>query len=218
MVIDPSRFHLLNVADTCAVWNVLSSIRLYNAAKEARCLFCITDFVRYECLAKARKGPPSAADSELMSRLNRERSRGHFESHACTIEDLQSIALLERRRRLGKGELSSIAFAMKIRQAVITDDQKARKLAAEVGHAMTQTTPHLFGWLYFRGHLGDSDLALVVAQHEAMDQDLTRHFHDSYALALICKRNSLTLATGVQATSAATPALGSPTVRSPAGP
>lgn len=59
MAIDPSKFHLINVADTCAVWNVLSSSRLHAAAKEARCEFCITSFVRYECLSKLRKKAPT---------------------------------------------------------------------------------------------------------------------------------------------------------------
>lgn len=34
------------------------------------------------------------------------------------------VEALENRKKLGKGELSSSAFAMKIGQAVITDDQK----------------------------------------------------------------------------------------------
>jgi len=44
MAIDPSKFHLVNVMDTCAVWNVLSSARLYSAAKEAGSLsICVVD-------------------------------------------------------------------------------------------------------------------------------------------------------------------------------
>ncbi len=113
MAIDPSTFHLVNVADTCSVWNVLSSARLHAAAKEARCEFCITSFVRYECLTKPRKAP-SPAEAELMRRLAQEQRRGGFAAHSCDIGDLQAIKILESRKRLGKGELSSIAFAMKI--------------------------------------------------------------------------------------------------------
>lgn len=190
MAIDPSKFYLINVADTCSVWNVLSSQRLYSAAKEARCDFCITEFVRYECLVKPRKAP-SAADDKLIRRLITEQGRGSFRAHACSIDDLQVIELLEKRKRLGKGELSSIAFAMKIRQAVITDDQKARKLASDAGHALVQTTPHLFSWLMFTGKLGDSDKALVIQQHEEMEQDLAPHFEQAYTMALKCKINSV---------------------------
>ena len=188
MPIDPSKFHRINVADTCSVWNVLSSVRLYNASKEASCDFCITDFVRYECLVKPRT-TPNAAEQALIGRLTREQSRGAFKAHACSIDDLQVVELLERRKKLGKGELSSIAFAMKIRQAVITDDQKARKLAEAAGHPLVQTTPHLFSWLIFTGRLGDSDKALVIQQHEEMDQDLTPHFERAYEMALVCKLN-----------------------------
>ena len=189
MVIDPSRFHLVNVADTCSVWNVLSSARLHAAAKEAKCEFCITSFVRYECLNKARKSP-TAAETELMQRLTQEQSRGGFAAHSCDIGDLQSIKLLESRQRIGKGELSAIVFAMKIGQAVLTDDMKARKLAKDSGHALTQTTPHLFSWLIFKGRLGDSDKPIVIAQHQSMDRHLTPHFEKAYELALQCRLNA----------------------------
>jgi hypothetical protein len=190
MAIDPSRFHPINVADTCAVWNVLSSVRLHASAKEARCEFCVTSFVRYECLVKARKKEPTAAEGELMRRLVQEQSRGGFAAHSCDISDLQAIKVLESRNRLGKGELSSIAFAMKTGQAVITDDKKARKLAEDSGHSLTQTTPHLFSWLIFNGRLGDSDKDTVIAEHRAMDRPLAPHFETAYIMALQCKLNS----------------------------
>jgi len=67
-----------------------------------------------------------------------------------SVRRLAEVELLESRTRLGKGELSSIAFAMKIGHAIITDDKEARKLAETSGHALTQTTPHLFAWLIFK--------------------------------------------------------------------
>ena len=78
---------------------------------------------------------------------------------------------------------------MKIRQAVITDDKKARKLAEDSGHALTQTTPHLFSWLIFKGRLGDSDKGTVIAQHAAMGKPLAPHFEAAYEMALQCKLN-----------------------------
>jgi len=189
MAIDPSKFHLINVADTCSVWNVLSSARLHSAAKEARCEFCVTSFVRYECLTKPRK-EPTPAEAELMRRLTQEQARGGIAAHSCDIGDLQAIKLLESRKKLGKGELSSIAFAMKINQAVITDDMKARKLAEDSGHALTQTTPHLFSWLIFKGRLGDSDKPIVIAQHQSMERPLAPHFEKAYEMALQCRLNS----------------------------
>ena len=189
MAIDPSKFHLVNVADTCSVWNVLSSVRLHGAAKEARCEFCITSFVRYECLIKPRKAP-TTAEIELIRRLTTEQSRGGFTAHSCDIGDLQAIKLLESRKRLGKGELSSIAFAMKIGHGVITDDKKARKLAEDSGHAIVQTTPHLFAWLFFKGRLGDADRATIIDQHKAMERPLAPHFENAYSMALQCRLNA----------------------------
>ena len=189
MAIDPSKFHLINVADTWSVWNVLSSARLHAAAKEAHCEFCITSFVRYECLTKPRR-TSSPAETELMRRLTQEQTRGGFAAHSCDIGDLQAIKLLESRKKLGKGELSSIAFAMKIGQAIITDDMKARKLAENSGHALAQTTSHLFSWLIFKGRLGDSDKATVITQHQSMERPLTPHFEKAYEMALQCRLNS----------------------------
>jgi hypothetical protein len=186
MAIDPSKFHLVNVADTCSVWNILSSARLHSAAKDARCDFCITTFVHYECLVKPRKAQTDA-DVELRRRLLNEQRNGGFQAHSCSIDDLQDVTVLRDRKRLGMGEISSIAFAMKIRQAVITDDQKARRLAAAIGHALTQTTPHLFSWLIFTGKLGDSDHAVVVNQHKQLGGNLEPHLRDAYELALQCR-------------------------------
>ena len=189
MAIDPSKFHLVNVADTCSVWNILSSPLLHSVAKHARCDFCVTSFVQYECLVKARTAP-TPADYELRRRLVGEQRNGGFQAHSCGIEDLQDVTVLRDRKRLGMGEISSIAFAMKIRQAVITDDQKARKLAAAAGHLLTQTTPHLFSWLIFTGRLGDSDRTVVIHQHKELGGDLEPHLHDAYELALQCRLNA----------------------------
>lgn len=188
MAIDPSRFHKINVADTCSVWNILSSRRLYAGAQEARCEFCITGFVLYECLVKPRTSPTDA-DLELRERLKREQTRGKFASHSCSIDDLQAIADLESRRRLGKGELSSIAFANRIRQAFITDDLKARALSESVANSITQTTPHLHSWLIFNNTLTDADHQTVLLQHAEMGGSLSTHLATAYSMALQCKLN-----------------------------
>lgn len=189
MAIDPSKFHALNVTDTCAVWNILSSGRLRSAAKDARCDFCITSFVHYECLVKPRTSPTNA-DRELRKRLQAEQRSGGFQAHSCGIGDLQNVRVLAERKRLGMGEISSIAFAMKIGHAVLTDDQKARKLATDAGHLLVQTTPHLFSWLIFTRRLGDTDVPLVVDQHQALGGDLAPHLNRAYDLALQCLLNA----------------------------
>ncbi|WWL44303.1 hypothetical protein V5O39_26330 [Pseudomonas parakoreensis] len=101
MAIDPSKFHKINVADTCSVWNILSSRRLYAAAQEAKCEFCMTGFVLYECLVKPRTAA-TEADLELRERLKQEQTKGKFASHSCSIDDLQAIAALESRKNSEK--------------------------------------------------------------------------------------------------------------------
>lgn len=164
-------------------WNVLSSRRLYSAAILAHCHFVITTFVQYECLHK-RRTAPKKSDVELQRRLRTEQSRGSFGAYSCDIDDLQTVALLQNRKRLGKGEISTIAFAIKHRRAVLTDDQKARRLASDVGHRPVQTTPHLFGWLIFIGHLGDQDKVIVIAEHREVEGIMEEHFEEAYRLAL----------------------------------
>lgn len=184
MTIDPSQFQKLNVADTCAVWNILASQRLYKAATEAGCSFCCTNFVHYECLHKPRKDYTSA-DIELKSRLRGAIQEGKFKSYHLDLEDLQEIDILQKRKNLGKGELASIAFAKKTSQAFLTDDKKARKLAEQVmTRQFVQTTPHLVGWLFFTFFLGDSDLKPMIEEHKKYDRPLAQYFDDMYNRAL----------------------------------
>jgi predicted nucleic acid-binding protein len=108
----------------------------------------------------------------------------------CSLDaaDLQDVAILEKRRRLGKGELSSIAFAKKTRQAFMTDDRKAQRLGeAVLANQMTQSTPHLFGWLIFTGKLTDIDKDRVINEHQSLNRPLRKHFEDIYLEALRCR-------------------------------
>jgi hypothetical protein len=178
MPVDPRAFHRMNMIDACSVWNLLSSKKLYRAALSSGCVFSCTSFVIYECLHKRR----SKSDTELQSRLRSERTEGFFKSYSLALEDLQDVEILERRQRLGKGELSSIAFAKRTGQAFMTDDQKARRLALEVIPGLVQTTPHLLGWLLFEGTLKDFDTAIVIAEHEELQLPLRKYFEQTYLI------------------------------------
>lgn len=187
MTIDPSRFHTLNVADTCSLWNVLSSLRLYAAARDAGCSFCCTEFVLYEGLHKPRK-TDSPEEQELMSRLRCQHERGGIVAYSLDVADLQEVAVLETRRRVSKGELSSIVFAKKTQQAFLTDDKGARKLAETVlASQMTQTTPHLFGWLFFTCKLVDGDKDQIIDEHERLKRPLRKYLEEMYFEALRCR-------------------------------
>jgi hypothetical protein len=184
MALEPTSFRPHSITDTCAVWNILSSPTLYAAASFAGCHFACTGYVLYECLFKPRK-VISDADRALVQRLLKEREKGCFRGFELTLDDLADVAVLERRWKLGKGELSSIAFARKHRQAYLTDDQKGRRLAEQVcEEGAVQTTPKLLGWLFYEARLLDGDLELIIREHESMNRPLQRYFRQMYLRAL----------------------------------
>ncbi len=123
-------------------------------------------FVYYECMIRPRK-KQTEQEKLLTKRLLTERRKGtNFVDYHLDIEDLQELGILENRKNLGKGELSSIIFAKKTRQAFMTDDKKARDLAETVmGNNMVQTTPHLLGWLFYSNILIDSDKKDIIEEH-----------------------------------------------------
>lgn len=187
MTCDPSSFFPYNVTDTCAIWNLLSSSMLFSTARTAKCQFSCTYFVYYECLVKKRTSP-TQEDLELQKRFSRELEYGSLSVHHLNIDDLHELSILEARKRFGKGELSSMLFAQKTRQAFLTDDQGARKLAERAYRSsVVQTTPHLLGWLIFSGHLSDRDVDTVITQHEECGCNLRQFFQEMYHEGLRCR-------------------------------
>lgn len=184
MPFNPSNFIKLNVADTCSIWNIVSSKVLLNAAKSAKCTFCCTAFVQYECFGKPRKSI-SEKEKELRSLLKREQLQGQFTAYHLELEDLLDIEVLQDRMNLGKGELSSIAFARRTKQGFLTDDQGARKLAeTALSEKQIQTTPQLFGWLIYEQFLTDGDKNTVIEQHTNFGRPLKKYFEIMYECAL----------------------------------
>lgn len=189
--LNPAHFHPYNVVDACSIWNILSSKTLYHSAISASsmCFFCCTKFVYYECLIRPRTNE-SAPEKKLRRRLVNERKKGvQFTDYYLEIEDLQEIEILENRKNLGKGELSSIIFAKKTRQAFMTDDKGARNLAESViDNNMIQTTPHLLGWLFYSNILTDSDKKSIVEEHSEFRTtqwgNLSKFFEIMYKRAL----------------------------------
>lgn len=184
MNIDITDFKRFNVIDTCAIDNILSSDTLYRAIKSTNCSFCYTKFVEYEMLFKARKSINSKS-KELQNRLKNETKAKRFECHNLSIDDLQEVEILEQRKKLGGGELSSIAFAKKINQCFMTDDSKARKLGISVlGKERVQTTPHLVGWLFYIRELIDSDFSIIIKEHKEYNRPLSKFFEKAYLESL----------------------------------
>jgi hypothetical protein len=180
MTINITTFHTINIIDSCTVSNILSSNKLYIASINAKCYYTLTKFVEYECLYKPRKQPKNC-DIAITKLLLREITKGRFQSHNLSIDDLQEISDLNKIRKLGHGELSAIAFAKKTNQAFMTDDQKARKLAVLIlGKDKVQTTPQLLGWLMLCSHLSDSDIEPIITEHNSSDRPLEKHFREIY--------------------------------------
>jgi len=184
MAIDIRAFYTLNVTDTCSIWNILSSNLLFSVAIENKCNFSCTGFVLYECLYKPRSSS-NQSEKELKNRLIEKRSNGYFKEYHIAIDDLQEISLLETRQKLSKGELSSIIFAKQTNQALMTEDQKARRLAEGVLEiSKIQTTPHLLGWLIYTGKINDTDKDLIAKEHVSFGRPLDKYFQEVYRQAL----------------------------------
>jgi len=183
---DVSQFRLLNVGDTCSLWNLLASPLLYVTARAAGMKICCTDFVIYECLHKQSRHWPERL--ELQKRLKSKLADGSITAHPIELEDLQQVEVLRNRKKLSVGELSVLVFAGKTQQAMLTDDRGAQKLAlTHLAADAIQSTPHLVAWLYFGSLLADADVAQIKAELTALARNLDPHFDKFYREAQQCR-------------------------------
>lgn len=181
---NPTSFYLHNVIDTCAIWNLLASTAFYGTSRAVGCTYSCTQFVVYECLHKART-TVSKEEQTLRERFRKEHERKFIISYKITIQDLQTVEILSNRKRLSKGELSSIAFAMQTRQSFLSDDKGALKLAlSEMDSSMVQSTSLLFGWLFFHDHLADYQKEEIIYDLERHGRNMRLHYEDAYDRAL----------------------------------
>lgn len=189
MTIDITRCIKVNIADSCAVNNLLSSLLLFSSLDNNNFFFSITKYVEYECLYKERS-ILTTTDAELQKRLIRHQKNKKFTSHGISIADLQDASILKHSQQLGIGELSSIAFSKKINQAFLTDDQKARRIAKYIlGEGMVQTTPLIVGWLFYEAIFSDGDLNTLITEHVSFSRPLEKYFRIVYQEA--CRIRSM---------------------------
>lgn len=168
------------LADSCSVQNVLSSATLYAACGRSQFHFAVTRYCLYECLDKPRK-TTTAGDAAIRQRLREARTRGAFGEHDLSVEDLQEAAVLQLRKRVGAGELSTIALARRFGIGVQTDDDRAEKLAVEVlGDTRVQTTPRVLAWMFFHGQLADHELMVIVDEHRNVGRNLGDRFKEAH--------------------------------------
>lgn len=178
-----STFKLLNVADTCALWNVLASPLLYRNARAVGMSMSSTQFVRYECLHK--RGTNSPEWNELRKRLRDRIAAGEIIFCDIELEDLQEVASLEGRLAISKGELSSIAWAKRTGQSFFSDDIKAKRLAKSViDDESVQDTPHLCAWLCIQGSIHEHDEGQIRADLKSLNRFLDPHISNAFRSAL----------------------------------
>ena len=175
-MIDITKCEKVNVTDSCALWNILSSKILFAVLEDQNFIFSCTPFVVYECLYRNRTN--SNPGDVVLKQLAKEKiDKKDIDVHPLTIDDLQDSEILRFRNKLGRGELSSIAFAKKTGLCFLTDDQGARKIGEVIlGKKSIQTTPLLLGWLLYNGYLTDSDLEPIIIEHKSNGRPLEPYF------------------------------------------
>jgi hypothetical protein len=178
-----ATFMLLNVTDTCALWNILGSSLLSRAARRAAVSFSSTQFVYYECFYKRGENRPER--QELQSRLRELIKSKEIGFWDIDLEDLQELAALEERKAISKGELSSIVFAKRTAQSFLSDDVQAKKLArAVLAGSAIQDTPHLCAWLCIHDAIHESDEHTIRAELATLNRALEPHLHNAFLKAL----------------------------------
>ena len=165
----PETFWPVNVTDTCAIWNLVSSPTLFRTARKHGLSFVITSTVSYECFVKSRDKPPSRVHAWWRERLRQHLQREEVGRMESTIDDLQEVMGIARREglgvRLGHGEISCIAVARRLRHAVLTDNKRDFGAIRRLVDGLMQTTPRLLGWLYVEEELTDGSVREIIGEH-----------------------------------------------------
>lgn len=199
MAFDPRTFAPMVVTDTCAVWNVLSARKLYQAAFDSGLTFCITPMVLFECIRKPRKNV-TPEQTELINRFHTVQKAKGFDVLECDLEALFSVSTMAP-AGLSSGELSCIAMSYRISTiAVMTDERQARYFAENKLALRVETTPRLYGWLHYQRHLVDGDHSEILEEHAQLERrPLTEFFETAYSSALQYRLIEQQAATAAQA-------------------
>ena len=186
----PDSFWAVNVTDTCAIWNLVGTATLFRTALRQRLSFVITNTVFYECFLKSRGKTPSTVHRKLRVRLRQHLQQGEVRQVDATIDDLQEVMSIARYRgvgtRLGYGEISCIAVARRLRQAVLTDNKRDFRAIGGLIDGLMQTTPRLLGWLYLEEQLTDGDVEEIMAEHNHCGGEMAKAYELAHCEA--CER------------------------------
>jgi hypothetical protein len=193
MNFDVSKFYLHNAIDSCAIWHLISSKLFYSLVDNAKVTLCCTDYVQYECLFKIRKDPQKS-DIELQKYLESLIEADKIKCVSLTLAELQDMEVLSKRKNLGKGELSLLAYIKNKPLAFLSDDDNACKFARQEAKLnFIQTIPHLLGWLTYNEKISESDKDTIISQHTSYGGTFVKRFQKAYDEGCRCRQMSKSL-------------------------
>ncbi|MDD5456894.1 MAG: hypothetical protein PHV30_07675 [Candidatus Margulisbacteria bacterium] len=182
--INYASFFTINITDSCSIQNIIASNRIFRASLLAKCYFSITRYVEYESIYKKRKSSKSG-EQELIKKIQKAISENSIKVCDITIDDLNDRLIADNRKRLGMGEISSIAFAKRTGLGFLTDDKPAKKFALKSLEASkVQSSIHLVGWLFYFRHLVDTDIDLIIREHTYHNRHFGEHYRKAYEKAM----------------------------------
>lgn len=151
--------------------------------------FICTYHVLHECLYKQRTNK-NENNTILQSCFWNLLNEGTISLLELSIADLQEPKILNIRKGIGLGELSTLAGARKTNQAFLSDDDNACKLVLKfklLPHEFVQTTPLLFGWLAFTEKISDPDKDRIIEDHKSKGRNLSERLEEAYLFACNCR-------------------------------
>ncbi|BBK38655.1 hypothetical protein STAQ_37330 [Allostella sp. ATCC 35155] len=134
--------------------------------------FVVAEYVVQEC-SRAAHSRTTPANTRALEHLDAVLKQGDFAQRVeLSVDDLREVARLEGIKRLGIGELAAIVVARKLRCGFVSDDRAARRFATDfLDPEHIRTISHLVGHLVYLTHLGDGDVATIIADNKALRAD-----------------------------------------------
>lgn len=174
---DITKFVYINCVDTCALQNIFSSNKLYNASI-VKCKYIISGFVKFESLDDEWKGNKKN-EVYFKKRYKEEIEKGNIEVHNITLDDLTDVEMTKKFESLGIGEVTTIILARKFRQAFLSDDKEAKSSATDyLTNENVQTSPQLCGHLFFITLLKNkSDMDIIEQEYISNNPTDKMHLH-----------------------------------------
>ena len=182
------EFNTNSVIDTCSILNLLSSNTLYLVARQQKCNFIITNFIEYELLYKTRNiiDPTKLSRVKEMDEiLELKLETKEISKYDIELSDLLDPIFMIHKKFKSIGELTAIVLAKKFNIGVVTDDKQAQRIAKDyLNEQKVDSIPSLISWLFYNGHLGDSDKDRIINQQDFFFRNQKIKVEQAYLRAL----------------------------------